>query len=685
MRTEAITATIEGDEGIPFGVDEDRITHLLSVLTNMYADPHRAVAREYMANAWDSHVAAGCTDRPIEVETKHGSFGGEPQFIVRDFGVGMTLADILDRYIRYGSSDKGGANDQIGGFGIGCKVGFAIAEAFSVEAVKDGEHTVAVFTRGADDRPTHNTLLHEYGTDLPNGVTVTITLARGDLSLVESAVLKLSHNWHEGGLIHNGALMPRAERDTEYLPEGWHWGETYGPRLRVIMGGIEYPVENSTAATLADELPDGLVRSALESRYAPGLVCTLPVGAVDLPPSRESVRATPRTVKVLTEALTTLQRDMQADYVTRAEQADSLFEAAKVAEEWQAVQRKVYRYHNADPTLETDRWGEVAVAAKMPRAATGVTWRVDKTVATIASTWIMVRPSVVGTLLVVQGEYTPTLRRYARALILEPSTAVKDVVFTYGVTYEDGWLRWGVEGEADTVRVVSADELKAEAKPFLRKQGKGEGGGEPKFSVSKVNADGEFVNQEPMTVAEAIEMAEGQDILHSPVRDVRRLDLAEGTVVIWHPRNKRSRQALLRRAEVHGISDGEALLREHVRELMSTVNMEDVALGYVFRILGTPDRFDGLDRTLVTDQEFLDYLDRLLNPQPCIECWESVSWAYRRYGFSIPEDEIEKATAKANLPEKFAPLSAMVTASYAWTEDDWAFLAKIINNIDVLN
>lgn len=684
MRTETITATIEGDEGVPFGVDEDRITHLLSVLTNMYADPHRAVAREYMANAWDSHVAAGCTDRPIEVETNCGSFGDEPQFIVRDYGVGMSLADILDRYIRYGSSDKGGTNDQIGGFGIGCKVAFAIAEAFSVEAVKDGEHTVAVFTRGADDRPTHSTLLHEYGTDLPNGVTVTITLTRDDLRLVECAVYRLAETWHEGGLRFNGTIMHRPEYDTEHLPEGWCWSDSYGHRLSVIMGGIEYPVESSTVATLADKLPDGLVQYALESRSAPGLVCTLPVGAVDLPPSRESVRATPRTIKVLTEALATLQRDMQADYVTRAERADSLFEAAKVAEGWQAVHCKVSRYAYGGLTLETDRWGEVAVTAKMPHAAPGVAWGGPESVLTVSVKRWEIRPSDAETFLVVQSAYTPALRRYARALILEPSTTVKNVVFADEVTYEDGWLRWGVEGEADAVRVVSVDELKAEAKPFLRKQGKGGGGGEPKFSVSKVNADGEFVNQGPMTVAEAIEMADGQDILHAPTRDVRHLDLAEGTVIIWHPGNKRSRQALLRRAEASGISDGEALLREHVRELMSTVNMADAALGHVFRLGTAAYHFSDLDRTLVTNQEFLDYLDRSLNPEPYIDCWQSIAWTHR-YGFSIPEDEIEKATAKANLPEKFAPLYAMVQATYAWTEDDWAFLAKIINNIDVLN
>lgn len=685
MRTETITATIEGDEGIAFGVDEDRITHLLSVLTNMYADPHRAVAREYMANAWDSHIAAGCTDRPIEVETNYGSFGDEPQFIVRDHGVGMTLADILDRYIRYGSSDKGGTNDQIGGFGIGCKVAFAIAEAFSVEAVKDGEHTVAVFTRGADDRPTHNTLLHEYGTDLPNGVTVTITLTRDDLRLVECAVYRLAETWHEGGLRFNGAILRRPEYDTEHLPEGWCWSDSYGNRLSVIMGGIEYPVERSTTATLADKLPDGLVRSALESRSAPGLVCTLPVGAVDLPPSRESVRATPRTIKALTEALTTLQRDMQADYVARAEQADSLFEAAKVAEEWQAVHRKVSRYVHGSPTLETDRWGEVAPGAEMPYAATGVVWDGSETVATVATSRWGVQPSGAGTFLVVQGEYTSTLRRYARALILEPSTAVKNVAFVDEATYENGWLRWGVEGEADTVRVVSVDELKAEAKPFLRKQGKGEGGGEPKFSVGKVNAEGEVLSLEEMTVAEAIALADGRDIVHSCTLYVRYLDLAEGTVAIWRPDKKRSAQALARRAEEAGISSEDTLLRKRASELSSTVNMEDVALGYVFRTRGWSSKFDGLDRTLVTNQEFLDYLDRVLNPKPYIECWNAVAWAHIRYGFQIPEEEIEKAEAKVTPPEKFAPLSAMMSTSYMWTEGDWAFLTKIINNIDVLN
>ena len=100
-------------------IDPSGMAHVMSILTNLYADAPLAVLREYATNARDSHVAAG-TDRPIEVDLPSDL---NPTLVIRDFGVGLSEAEIIDVYARYGASTKRDTNDQVGAFGLGLQVG----------------------------------------------------------------------------------------------------------------------------------------------------------------------------------------------------------------------------------------------------------------------------------------------------------------------------------------------------------------------------------------------------------------------------------------------------------------------------------------------------------------------------------------------------------------------------------
>lgn len=55
-----------GVESTTMTLDPQGMAHLTQVLTNLYADKHLAVLREYSTNALDAHVEAGTT-APIEV------------------------------------------------------------------------------------------------------------------------------------------------------------------------------------------------------------------------------------------------------------------------------------------------------------------------------------------------------------------------------------------------------------------------------------------------------------------------------------------------------------------------------------------------------------------------------------------------------------------------------------------
>ena len=65
---------------------------------SIYSDKPMAVLRELGCNALDAHVAAGTDDKPFDVHLPN-SF--EPFFSIRDYGTGMSDADIKGIYTTY--------------------------------------------------------------------------------------------------------------------------------------------------------------------------------------------------------------------------------------------------------------------------------------------------------------------------------------------------------------------------------------------------------------------------------------------------------------------------------------------------------------------------------------------------------------------------------------------------------
>ena len=71
--------------------------------SQLYSDKIRAVIRELSTNAWDSQVLAGNQDRPFVI---HLPSMMEPYFSIRDYGVGLSVKDVLTLYSTYFESTK---------------------------------------------------------------------------------------------------------------------------------------------------------------------------------------------------------------------------------------------------------------------------------------------------------------------------------------------------------------------------------------------------------------------------------------------------------------------------------------------------------------------------------------------------------------------------------------------------
>ena len=65
------------------------------MLARQYSDPIKAILQEISANASDSHIRAGISDRPFDVKLPNAL---DPHFRVRDYGVSMSRDTIYDVY-----------------------------------------------------------------------------------------------------------------------------------------------------------------------------------------------------------------------------------------------------------------------------------------------------------------------------------------------------------------------------------------------------------------------------------------------------------------------------------------------------------------------------------------------------------------------------------------------------------
>ena len=254
-------------------IEAEHMPHILNLLTNLYSDIILAILREYSANAWDSHVAAG-VKRPIEVTTP-SKF--HPYLEIQDYGLGMSIDFIENEFSKYGSSTKRETNGQVGAFGIGGKSALAYSDTFTLTTVKDGVKGVFVVARdenGAAGITTVDTRV----TDEPNGVRITIPAKNTDD--FDSKVEWFFKFWEPGTVLVNGVEPRRieAEKLTDSIYFVGNGGNSVGNggNSYVVMGNIPYRVANA-------------------SNYLPApfknfsFIIYVPIGSVSITPSREAL------------------------------------------------------------------------------------------------------------------------------------------------------------------------------------------------------------------------------------------------------------------------------------------------------------------------------------------------------------------------------------------------------------
>ena len=303
------------------GIDESGMGTVLSILSNMYSDGSFAVVREYASNAFDSHVEAGNSD-PILVTSP--SFLN-PALVVQDFGVGLSGDEVLNVYAKYGASTKRNTNEQIGSFGIGAKSAFTVGTQFVVTAIKNSEKTVALFALDSSGAPTVNILSTEL-TDEPNGVKVEIGVK--DINGINNAISKLFSTWAPGTVLVDGVEPASIWAKASPVAEDIHivWKETQydDSAWMVVMGGVSYQLNSSVVNAIS--MRNRNIIQKIRNSYAK-VILTVPIGSVDITPSREELRVTDKTIATIEDMVTRFHTMLPGWIEDQIQESKSFIEA----------------------------------------------------------------------------------------------------------------------------------------------------------------------------------------------------------------------------------------------------------------------------------------------------------------------------------------------------------------------
>lgn len=341
-------SNLEGSRTIKSGISQKAMKHITQILTRLYNDPESAVFREYVANALDAHTAAGSSE-PIDIILPNEV---APIFTVTDTGVGMSSLDMELIYSQYGESTKSNSNDEIGGFGLGCKSALAIATQFTIISVKDGISTHAIYANGEDGQPELE-IISESKVEKPNGTTIMIPIK--DIHSFNNK----AHNYFRfmkpesftvAGVPFNEYYQDSLESDLISVREleddctvrSYRQG-FYSPvnsGVYLVMGGIVYtiPFNDITSNVPAlKEFPSRLVSSVFDAIT----VIECPIASVQLSPNREGIQFTKKTQEFFSSIFLESVKTFQASLIASIEEAESFKKAMAVYKSYDEDLRKL--------------------------------------------------------------------------------------------------------------------------------------------------------------------------------------------------------------------------------------------------------------------------------------------------------------------------------------------------------
>lgn len=298
---------------------EDAGDVITQLVAGQYSDPIAAFLRELGTNAYEAHQEIGVETTPFHVTLPTER---DNNFVIRDFGPGLSLEKVESLYTSVGGSSKRETNKFGGCFGLGSKSPFAYTDTFSVKSFHNGTVRSFVVYKDEDGYP-HFDLFGEEKSSEPTGLEITVPIKRNDALTVGKKAKVIYENFIVPPMYRTGTkesynkyITPKyvqSINNFHLLPVGTY-SEPATPKIK--MGNIIYPVDTKIMGC---------------SSY--NILIELNIGSVDVSTSRETLKYTKKTKACLELALSLAKKAFQKYLTEAVENQPDLWSASIFAHE----------------------------------------------------------------------------------------------------------------------------------------------------------------------------------------------------------------------------------------------------------------------------------------------------------------------------------------------------------------
>lgn len=293
------------------------------LIDGLYSDKIKSVIRELWTNAYDAHVMADNVAQPFECHLPN-TF--EPFFSVRDYGISMTHAGVMNLYSTVFESSKEGTNEQVGKLGLGSKSPFAYTDTFTVTAWMDGEKRLYSAFIGEDYIPQIAHMLTE-PSDEPEGIEVSFPVKMADINSFAVAAERVIVGFETRPIIkgHKIGEKPMVEhkRGENWVlyKEMWDGAIT---EAHARQGCVLYPID-------ADAI-QGLTSAQRDLLSSP-IVINFPIGSLEITANREGLGYDKTTCANIVAQLDGIIDELSTEFLERMAAAKTVWDALVVRKE----------------------------------------------------------------------------------------------------------------------------------------------------------------------------------------------------------------------------------------------------------------------------------------------------------------------------------------------------------------
>ena len=332
-------------------IDAEDMRYIASLLRNNYSDTILATMREIIANAID---VSGGKKVDVQLPTKI-----EPNFIVRDYGTGLSEEDMMGLYTKYGKSTKRGSNNAIGGFGIGRFAPLSYTESFVVISINGDSKTSYSIRVDENDDTVVSRLCSESNSGEANGIYVQVPIENQHIENFNLKFKNFSRYLRDNLNVKNNSfdyIEPEISCDvfdffedsSDYYYRTSQHAECNNPHI--LMGGIMYPVNRDDY-----------------KNFVKGLVYKADIGEFKLHHSREALEYNNSTVEKLKKASDRIAAALQKRLKAQFDSCDCLYEASKIQHDIVAKYSRFFSKDAVSVDFDTSKFGGEEVSGDLFR------------------------------------------------------------------------------------------------------------------------------------------------------------------------------------------------------------------------------------------------------------------------------------------------------------------------------